>query len=65
MNLNIENQIPILSKVYKDMQIYLPVSIQKGLNLKVGDKIELFATTEGIFLKKRRKNKWKKDLSID
>ena len=51
MNLNIENQIPILSKVYKDMQIYLPVSIQKGLNWKVGDKIEMFATTEGIFLK--------------
>lgn len=60
MNLNIENQIPIISKVYRDKQIYLPVSIQKGLNWKTGDKLEMYATTEGIFLRKGVKTNDKK-----
>lgn len=55
MNLNIEGQIPIISKIYRGQQIYMPVDIQEALKWNVGDKIEMFATTEGIFLRKQIK----------
>jgi len=52
MNLNIEEQIPVKSKIYRDKQIYIPENVRRFLEWNIGDKIEMFATKEGVFIRK-------------
>ena len=52
MKLNIEEQIPIKTKLYRNNMIQIPISIRSQMNWNEGDRLEMFATTKGIFFKK-------------
>lgn len=52
MQLNIEEQIPINTKIIRDYQIVIPVDVRKNMGWEIGDKLHLYATTKGIFIKK-------------
>lgn len=52
MQLNIEEQLPISTKIYKNNLIMIPISARNLLNWNEGDKLELYPTTKGIFITK-------------
>ena len=52
MQLKIEEQIPIQTKVYRNNMIIIPAGVRKLLNWGEGDKLELYATKKGIFFRK-------------
>ena len=57
MQLNIEEQIPIKTKIYKFDRVMIPATVKRALNWEVGDELELYATTKGIFVTKTQKKK--------
>ena len=51
MQLNIEEQIPITTKFYRNNMVLIPATVRSFLEWNEGDELQIYATTKGIFIK--------------